>query len=161
MRIFLIGMPGSGKTTYGKKLALRFDSPFIDLDKAIIEKEQDAIATIFESRGEAYFRKLESSVLKDAAAVNEHFILATGGGTPCFFDNLEYMKEQGKVIFIKVSIDILVERLKNEKERPLLKSKAELENSLKELSSKRGPIYEQAHFIVEGYEELERLAENL
>ncbi|MFN8889873.1 MAG: shikimate kinase, partial [Cyclobacteriaceae bacterium] len=91
MKIFLIGLPGSGKTTLGKQVASHLSIPFVDLDAAIEKAEQRTIPEIFKQSGENYFRKIESDLLKKWAESTTDFLMATGGGAPCFFDNVEVM----------------------------------------------------------------------
>ncbi|MFM8739263.1 MAG: shikimate kinase, partial [Cytophagales bacterium] len=99
MKIFLIGLPGSGKTTLGKQLAERLNIRFVDLDTEIEKSEGESIALIFKRFGEDHFRKAESTQLQKWANLNEDFVMATGGGAPCFFDNMEVMNQSGTTIF--------------------------------------------------------------
>lgn len=157
MRIFLTGMPGSGKSTSGKMLAEKMKYPFLDLDELIETKESRSISSIFEQDGEAYFRQVESDVLKSTVRDNEKMVLSTGGGTPCFLDNTYFMKKKGKVVFLDIPIDILIERLKNEKHRPLLQTEKELRDTLNELYNKRIEVYNEADSVVHSFEELQVL----
>src|SRR5436189_5502924 len=93
MKIFLIGMPGAGKSTLGRPLAAALNLPFVDLDKEIEKHEQKSIPEVFELRGEDYFRKSESTLLKSWAESNRSFVLATGGGAPCFHDGIEVINK--------------------------------------------------------------------
>lgn len=114
MKIFLVGMPGSGKSSVGKLLAESLRIPFIDLD-TIIEKEAGrAIREIFSTQGEARFRELERDALLKVISEKDRFIVATGGGAPCFFDNLEHMKKNGKVVFLDLPMSTIAQRLQNE-----------------------------------------------
>ena len=160
MRIFLTGMPGSGKSTSGKMLADKLDYPFVDLDNVIEAREGTTISSIFEQKGEDYFRKLESESLKLTIEANQKLVLSTGGGTPCFLDNLELMKNYGKVIFLDIPLKVLAERLQKEIHRPLLQTDKELNERLEELYNQRIGVYRQADYIVNSYEDLELLVNN-
>jgi len=121
MIIFLIGMPGSGKSSIGKELAKEMGCNLIDLDLYIIQKERIGIPEIFKTKGEAYFRKTETSALKEILEKTKKAIVAVGGGTPCFNNNIALMQSgNAKCVYLKVSVDALTERIENDKtERPL------------------------------------------
>ncbi len=89
MRIFLIGMPGAGKSTLGQQTAIALNLDFHDLDVLIVEKTGMEITEIFRERGEEYFRKIEAKILKEVVQDQDDFVMATGGGTPCFYQNIE------------------------------------------------------------------------
>lgn len=149
--VFLIGLPGAGKTTIGRLLSFRLQLPFIDLDDEIIKKEGAAIKDIFEEKGEDYFRKIEAACLDEQVSKNEAFVISVGGGTPCFFDNITKMKEAGKVCYLEASWKKLASRASLENEvRPLFKNleKETLEKSLKEKFEWRLPYYSQADVII-------------
>ena len=153
MRIFLIGYMGSGKTTLGRKLAKILQHQFIDLDQYIEEHEGRSITHIFEEDGEDCFRKLERVYLHKV--INEDdVVISTGGGTPCFFDNMDQMNEYGKTIYINMHPKALLPRLKSSKcNRPLLEGKDEkgmLDYVFKTLQS-REKYYHKAKKIVMGY----------
>lgn len=148
MKIFLVGMPGSGKSTLGKQLAEALDVLFIDLDVEIEKQEKLPVPELFRLRGETYFRKVESSLLHQWAESNKSFVMATGGGAPCFHDGMEAINKSGKSIFINVPIDELVIRASNTDNRPLLKG--DTEERLKALYEKRLPIYQQASLTISG-----------
>lgn len=148
-RLFLVGLPGSGKTTYGKQLAKKLKRPFIDLDDMIIESEKRSIKQVFEDSGESYFREVERRCLTDAIQNEQCFIMATGGGTPCFFDNLEVMNQEGLTIYLKTPIEVIQNRLQADESRPLMRS-----NTIEQLYNKRKSWYEQAQKTVENYDEL-------
>lgn len=151
MKIFLTGMPGCGKSTFGRKVARELDLEFFDLDKEIINEEQMQITDIFESRGEDHFREIESRLLKDISLGNDNFIMATGGGAPCYHNNMDFMNEEGHTIFIDTPVEIILERLSSSgiSKRPLIK-KMEQENlfdGLTEKLNKRLPFYRKAKVI--------------
>ena len=154
MRIFLIGFMGSGKSTMGRALALKLSMTFIDLDSYMEKKYSRTIPQIFAEEGEDGFRKKEREVLKEVAAF-DHVIIATGGGAPCFFDNMELMNNCGFCIFLDVDVSSLVNRLTHAKtERPLImgKSPDELRAFIEQMMKKRRPFYEKARYIVKGNE---------
>ena len=153
MNIFLIGFMGSGKTTAGKKLASRMKYRYIDLDTWIEEQEKMSIKDLFEKKGETYFRNQESKYLRETAHYKE-CVISTGGGAPCFFDNMDYMNKHGVTVYLKLEPNQLFSRLKNEKtERPLIKSKkdTELLEFIKQKLKEREEYYKQAHWIIDGY----------
>lgn len=151
-RIFLVGYMGCGKTTLGKKLAARLNCPFIDLDHVLEAQEGISIADYFAAHGEAAFRQLESSVLKNTAYPHKA-VVSTGGGLPCFFDHMDWMKAYGQVVYIKLNAKVLAGRLENNKDdRPILRHKHgdELIAFIDEKLSEREPFYSQANIIAEG-----------
>lgn len=123
MKIVLVGYMGSGKTTIGKILAKDLNLSFIDLDDYIEQSESMTISQLFQSKGEIYFRKKEYLYLKEILAEQNNFVLSTGGGTPCYGDNMNaIIDETENNFYLKVSLPGLVERLSIEKsERPLIK----------------------------------------
>jgi shikimate kinase len=147
--IFLIGMMGSGKSTTGKQLARLLGWPFIDLDAQIEDQNGQTIGQLFERSGESGFRLIEQQALHEVIAAKKQAVVATGGGTPCFFDNLEAMKKAGWVVFLKTPLPLLVERLQAQHaDRPLLKGK-QWEIKLEKLLTERNTCYEQAHIVYE------------
>ncbi len=139
-------MMGSGKSYWAKQLAQKLKCGGYDLDYLIEMNEEKSIAEIFEEDGESYFRKAEAKVLRWFAE-KKIFVLATGGGTPCFHENMEWMNKNGTTIWIDESIDVLAERLKPEKEhRPLIKnlSDNELKDFLSQKLAERRPFYSQS-----------------
>jgi shikimate kinase len=159
MKIFLIGMPGCGKSTFGRKASEQLSMTFIDLDTEIVNYTQKSINDIFEQEGEEYFRKIESKLLKSISENKDHFIMATGGGAPCFFDNMEFMNDQGITFYIDTDITFLLKRLsrKGINKRPLLKKIGveNLENGLSEKLKERLPFYSKAQVILPYQKELE------
>ncbi len=150
-KIFLLGFMGSGKTTLGKKLANQIHQKFIDLDAEIEKQTKKSITELFENKGEAYFRKIEKKVLKKFCAEKENFVMALGGGTPCFYNNMELINQSGVSIYINYNAGILASRLKNAKTiRPLVEGKSEdelklyIENTLLE----RAVFYKQSKFTI-------------
>jgi shikimate kinase len=151
MKIFLIGFMGSGKTHWGRQLSAKLRLPFYDLDTVITEKEKLSVAEIFDRQGEEYFRYQERDTLEEITANQESFILSCGGGTPCFFNNIEFMKKSGKVIWLNTSIDALTERLQKERmTRPLISDveEADLRRYIIRKLSERRMYYQQADVTV-------------
>ena len=152
MKIFLIGFMGSGKTTLGRKLASRMGYEFIDLDHKLEQQVELSIAEYFQIFGEDAFRKLESEVLKKTP-YPENVIVSTGGGLPCYFDNMDWMKANGKTVYLKLSPKTLAGRLESVKEeRPLLQDKhgeALIAFIEKKLADREG-FYSQANIIADG-----------
>ena len=147
-KIFLVGLPGTGKTTLGKALASQVQAQFIDLDQEIEEKTKQSIRSIFAERGEDFFRQLEYDHLRRIIADVESFILATGGGTPCFYDNMEVMNNTGKTIFINTPIEEIKQRLQQDSARPLMQT-----HTLESLYEKRIRWYKQAQYTITSLEE--------
>jgi shikimate kinase len=148
MKIYLVGMPGAGKSTLGKQLASALDLPFHDLDEEIVSREGRSIPDIFAQSGEDHFRQVESATLREFAGNRDSFVLATGGGAPCFFGNMEILKSTGLTIYMKVSLRVLAHRLQYSKGRPLLETDEDRESRLSLLLETRQPVYEKAALIV-------------
>lgn len=142
-------MPGSGKSTFGKELAEKLDRNFFDLDEEIERMAGWVIPDIFEQVGEDYFRELEKSVLFMLIRLNEPAVIATGGGTPCFYDNMTMMNMSGATIFLDTPLDSIIERVQKDKSsRPLVgrMNDASLDSDMEELYKKRLPYYKKASF---------------
>ena len=140
--IYLIGMMGSGKTVTVKRLAAMLECPFTDLDELIQERTRRSIVEIFQEEGEFFFRDQESALLKEVSGLTPR-VVATGGGTVLRADNVSWMKRDGKIVFLETSLDILWSRVKDKKDRPLLKGKTPRERLL-EIYHYRTPIYRAA-----------------
>ena len=126
-RIFLIGFMGSGKTTLGKALARKLGVDFIDLDLYIEARYHKTVREIFSESGEEKFRQIEKTLLYEVADF-ENVVIAAGGGTPCFFDNIDYMNAHGTCVYLKASTEELCKRLACGREsRPLLRGKSDEE----------------------------------
>jgi shikimate kinase len=155
MKIFLIGLPGSGKTTVGKQLAEKMNLSFVDLDLEIEKQEGKTVQEIFAQKKENYFRELESNALRSFCSSKSDFVMATGGGTPCFFNNMELMNQSGKTIFLDVPASEITARLQktNLAERPLFSklSSDQLKDKIEWLRSQRIPYYKQAHHLIPGH----------
>lgn len=142
---------GSGKTHWGKILSRQINLPYFDLDEVIVQSEKKSVQQIFHDNGEEYFRVKEQEVLEALVEDHSDVIISTGGGTPCFFNNIDFMRQQGKVVWLNTAIDILVERLLKQKHsRPLIKniSDAELKSFIVKKLQDRKMYYEQAHVML-------------
>lgn len=149
MRIFLTGFMASGKSFLGKELAQLYGLPFIDLDERIEQQSGLSIAEWFEQRGELAFREYESQQLR-AATMFQDLVLACGGGTPCFHNNISWMNEQGITVFLDVPTELLFQRLRTAKiNRPLVAQLADedLKSWIAERLALRLPYYQQAAII--------------
>ena len=150
-RIILVGYMGSGKTTVGKALSKETGMMFYDLDWYIESRMRKSVSQIFAERGEEGFRKIEYNMLHEVAEF-EDVIISCGGGTPCFFDNMDYLNQQGAVIYLKATPETLYKHLLMAKiERPLLKGKSaeELIAYITEHLKERSPFYEKARYILD------------
>jgi shikimate kinase len=152
MKIFLIGFMASGKSSLGQELARHLLIPFFDLDEEVEKTEGKSIISIFEEHGGAQkFRDLEHNELREIAANYPKFVMATGGGTPCYYDHIAFMNQEGSTIFLDVSAGELADRLKDKTEsRPLVKGlmNEELKNKISELLEERRPFYSCATYIL-------------
>ena len=150
--IYLIGMPGSGKTYFGKKLANIFGYEFIDLDFYIEDKENKTIDEIISETSERYFRNIERKHLMTLALdkiINESkTIISCGGGTPCYMDNIDLMKRSGEVIYLDTPFFKIYKRCLKSNERPLLKNKFTLFFKLLKIKKRRLQYYLQADTII-------------
>lgn len=149
-KIFLIGMPGAGKSTLGRSLANVMNIPFVDLDRQIELAEGMSVADLFGQFGEAHFRLLEARELKKVIELPHPLILATGGGAPCFHDNMELLMNNGFTIFLDPPLEILSQRLSKSTNRPLLRSdeKITLEEKLEQMMERRLPFYSRANLRI-------------
>lgn len=150
MKIFLTGLMGVGKTTIGKKVAASLQLPFIDLDRYIEQQKNMSVPDLFAYFGENYFRKAEHECLHQIIQ-QESFVMACGGGTPCFYDNMNLMNENGITFFFNASPVFIASRVKQSKTvRPLFKNATD-ESRLKivqALSSEREQFYSKAKYTL-------------
>lgn len=150
-RIIIIGYMGAGKTTVGKALSKELGIPFYDLDWYIESRMHKTVAQLFAERGEEGFRKVERNMLHEVAEF-EDVVISCGGGTPCFFDNMEYLNQQGETVYLKADPEVLYGHLQMGKTvRPLLvgKSKEELLAFIREQLEKREPFYTKAKYTLD------------
>lgn len=164
----MVGLPGSGKSTLGKKLAGELGFRFIDLDTVVEEKEGLPVPELFSQKGEAYFRKAEANSLRTLLESEQNYVLATGGGAPCFFNNMEHIQQQACSVYLEVPFEELAPRLLAEgiAKRPLLQGVASLQDLipfLKEKFAYRLPYYQKAdiHFHNSTEASLEALVQEI
>lgn len=152
MKIFLVGFMGCGKSTMGRKLAAKLGYEFIDLDHLLEMEIGIPIGSYFAAHGEETFRKLESKILQEFS-YPANSVVATGGGTPCYFDNMDWMNSQGTTIYIEMPPVALAKRLEKGKDkRPLIKdlSEAQLISFIEAKLSERAGFYQRAAHTVNG-----------
>lgn len=166
--VILLGYMCAGKTTVGKRLAKALNRTFYDLDWYIEERYHKRVPEIFAEDGEAVFRDLERRMLHEVAEF-ENVVLACGGGTPCFFDNMSYMNRVTDTVYMKASVDTLMQHLSVSRgERPLLKDKTddELRDFITRQLAERSPYYEQAKYVhnidvLSSFDEVETVVQQL
>jgi shikimate kinase len=152
MKIFLIGFMGSGKTHWGRQLSDKLGIRFFDLDEQVSEQAGKPIPEIFEQDGEELFRQLEKEVLHIISESHDSFVMACGGGSPCYFNNIEYMNQAGTTVWINTPLETLFERLVKEKDnRPLIRnlSDEQLKGFIAKKFADRRIYYEQARLKVD------------
>ncbi|NLP35285.1 MAG: shikimate kinase [Clostridiales bacterium] len=140
--IILIGFMGCGKTSVGKRLAKRLNYPFVDTDHLIEKNIGCTINEIFSSKGEDFFREMETSILREIGSDSRHKVIATGGGLPEKKQNREILKEIGHVVYLKISKETVIKRLSGDTTRPKLKGD-DLSTKVDALLREREPIYEE------------------
>ncbi len=151
MIFFLNGFMGCGKSHWAKAWAASYKLGFIDLDETIEMEERKPVTEIFESKGEEYFRSAETRVLKSLVDI-KNTIVACGGGTPCFNNNMQWMNEHGITVYLSASPEEILRRLiKGQQQRPLIKklNQAELLFFIQQKLKEREPFYKQANVILE------------
>lgn len=154
MKVFLIGLMGSGKTTLGLQLAEKLNYSFVDTDDWIIQHQGTDINSIFKHKGENYFRELERQCIKNISIDN--VVISTGGGLPCYQNNMALINEIGISIWLQPSIDTLVKRLwNNSAKRPLIRNcidESDLRAKLQYVEDKRSRFYSQSKYTIIGNE---------
>lgn len=148
----MLGMPSSGKSTLGRQLAKKIGYEFVDLDSKIEVTEGKKISEIFNLEGEAHFRKVEAEQLRKIEPESK-VVVATGGGTPLFHSNLDFIKQNGICIFLDVKPEELAKRMRASRRnnRPLLDITADtLDKNLRQIYDDRIEVYKQAHIVIEG-----------
>jgi shikimate kinase len=165
MKIFLIGFMGSGKTHWGRLLSEKLSIPFFDLDEQVTAHAGKSIPDIFAQDGEEHFRLLEKEVLYIIAESHESFVMGCGGGSPCYFNNIDYMNQAGTTVWINTPLETLFERLVTEKDkRPLIRdlSDDQLKGFINKKFADRKIYYEQAALTVDEHPvQLESLIEKI
>ncbi len=154
LKIVLVGLPGSGKSTFGKLLAMQLNFVFVDLDHFIEKSTGEKISDIFQNSGEGKFRELETEYLKQVLDGVEGFVLSTGGGTPCFNDNMELINQKAISVYLEVSLSEIQKRLYKDYgiKRPLFAGmdEGEMILKLKNLLAERRSFYDQAKIKLSG-----------
>lgn len=154
LKVVLVGLPGSGKSTFGRQLALELRFPYFDLDHQIEEKFHMKIPEIFSQHGEGKFREWETETLSELLQKDSSFVLATGGGAPCFNDNMDLINELSISVYLDVPLDAISDRLKVSKvqNRPMFQGldQGEITLKLKSLLSQRDYFYNQAKIKLSG-----------
>ena len=147
-KFFIVGMPASGKSRLGKYISSITNLIFLDLDNEIEKKLDTKVKDIFKINGENFFRKIETKTLKEIIENKNNFILATGGGTPCFNENMSLINKSGISIFIDVKREILHERISRNDKRPLLNGTFSIEMKLSDLYKERIDYYKKSKYHV-------------
>lgn len=151
-RIFIVGYMGAGKSTGGRRLAQAMECPFLDTDHVLEREKGMVISELFEALGEPGFRAAERQVLERLSEQQGPCVVATGGGLPCHADNMEFMRAHGQVVYLKVTLPSLLQRLRaRRKDRPLLAfvPDEELESFISRHLNSREGFYNQAHITVD------------
>lgn len=159
--IFLVGMPSSGKSTLGRQLAKAIGYKFVDMDELIERHENQTIPEIFKWKGENHFREVESVILKQFTP-NQKLVIATGGGVPCFFDNMDFIKANGTSVFLNVQPEDLFKRIKlsDANNRPLIDKSNNNQALLEDIKKRydtRLPFYMRADIKIDGNIEVQQL----
>jgi shikimate kinase len=153
MKIFIIGFMASGKTTIGRELANALQFKFIDLDDFIESRHNQTIKQLFEFKGEDYFRKVENEALKEVCDYKDDYVISAGGGTSCFYNNIDFMNRNGITVYLRMEVATLVSRLIESKiDRPLLWGKTgdELADYILRVLDERKKFYDKAQLVVDG-----------
>ena len=151
-KLFLVGMPGSGKSTLGEQVAAHYGLPFFDLDKEVETYADQKITDIFNTEGETTFRRLERMMLHKVTKEHKRLLLATGGGTPCYFDNMDFMNDYGMTLFINVPLEKLMARLRSVdlEQRPKIGNELNLTSYLETTFQERIKVYREAKREIRG-----------
>lgn len=152
MKIYLIGFMGSGKTHWGGLLSQKLGIPFFDMDEQVVSHEGKSIVDIFAQNGEEHFRLLEKDILHIITESHESFVMACGGGSPCYFNNIDYMNNSGTTVWINTPTNVLFQRLIKEKDhRPLIKdfTDDQLRAYINKKFADRKIYYDQAEITID------------
>ncbi len=144
MNVIFVGFMGCGKTTVARMLAMKRGMRFVDTDKLIVKKERLSVKEIFEKKGESYFRELEREIIDEYIKFCDNCSVATGGGMPCFFDNMKRLKSIGWVVFLNAPFEVILHRITVNGQRPLFNDI----DQAKRLYDSRIECYKKAHFTI-------------
>lgn len=165
MLVFLVGFMGSGKTTIGLEIAKALDIDFFDMDELIQDQQAMTISEIFRNYGQDYFRALERDMIRDfGQSFDGDVVIATGGGAPCFFDNIEQMNQIGTTVYLNLQPATLLERLEGEADgRPLIagKTSEEMLDLINKMHEQRAPYYEKSSYVVDGNRTPDTIVEHI
>jgi len=165
MKIYLIGFMGSGKTHWGRLLSQKLGIPFFDMDEQVASHEGKSIVEIFAESGEEHFRLLEKDILHIITESHESFVMACGGGSPCYFKNIDYMNNSGTTVWINTPTEVLFQRLIKEKDhRPLIKdfTDEQLRAYINRKFADRKIYYDQAEITIDEEPlQIEKLVEKI
>lgn len=154
MKVFLIGLPGCGKTSLGRKIAQLMKYAFVDLDEVIADREHMAVKQIFSAKGEEQFRIIERDILINWCDKDENYVMATGGGTPCFFSNMQLINQSGVSIFLDTAVDIIAQRMMQTElaKRPMFAGEnvSTIGARIEVMRNQRLPYYQQARLTLNG-----------
>ena len=151
MHIYLIGFMAVGKTTFGKRLARALSMPFLDTDKLIEQGTNNSIEQLFTEKGEVVFREIEAEVLRNLPNEKPH-VIATGGGLPCYHNNMSFMKKEGLTVYLKAEPTFIYSRLvRAKRSRPLVKGLKgdELLQFITHKLTERASFYAQSEVVIE------------
>jgi len=154
MNIILIGFMGSGKSSTARFISRNYSFRFVDSDRIIEKKLKMSVREIFENFGENFFRSVERDIISSNLSFCSGCVIATGGGLPCYFNNIEMLKKIGWVFYLKLSFEDIIDRVKNKTNRPLLD---DIEKA-RSLFDKRTPCYENAHFTIDASRSTKEIA---
>jgi len=155
--IILVGFMGSGKTTIARILSKEMNLQFVDTDKLVEKQEGLTIPEIFDKKGEGYFREIERRIINSRLRFCDSCVIATGGGMPCFFDNMEKLKSIGLVVWLDVDFEEIEKRIETSQDRPLFLNK----DKAFELFKRRRQCYSKAHVKIDASRDKETVAEDI
>ncbi len=157
MNIILVGFMGSGKSSTAKFMARNYRFRFVDTDRLIEKKVGMTVREIFETKGENFFRSVEKDIICDSLVFCSNCVIATGGGFPCYFDNMKRLKKVGWVFYLELGFEIIISRVKNKTHRPLLDNIKEARS----LYEHRIECYKEAHFVINASKTTKEVAEEI
>ena len=160
-KFFLIGMPAAGKTTAGKFISKNTNLKLFDLDEEIEKYCGKEIKNIFHEYGEDHFRKIENNQLINIVKKYDKFILSLGGGTPCYKNNMDIIKESGISFFIDRDLEFIISKIKKNKNRPIFYGIEDIEGQIKKMYSTRKKFYNRSNFTVKNKEEILSLIKSI